>query len=100
MLKPGGRIGFTVWDAPEKAIGFGAIYAAIRSHGSMDVGLPPGPNFFLFSDPEQCKRVLTGAGFQSPSISYVPQAWRVSAPERVYDHILKGSVRAAATLRA
>jgi SAM-dependent methyltransferase len=100
VLKPGGRIGFTVWDAPEKAIGFGAIYAAIRSHGSMDVGLPPGPNFFLFSDPEQCKRVLTGAGFQSPSISYVPQAWRVSAPERVYDHILKGSVRAAATLRA
>lgn len=100
VLKPGGRIAFTVWDAPEKAIGFGAIYAAVRSHGSMDVGLPPGPNFFLFSDPEQCKRVLAGAGFQSPSISYIPQVWRVSAPERVFDHILKGSVRAAATLRA
>jgi SAM-dependent methyltransferase len=100
VLRPGGRFAFTVWDVPEKAIGFGAIYGAIRSHGSMDVGLPPGPNFFLFSDPEQSKRVLAGAGFQSPSISYVPQVWRLSAPERVFDDFLKGSVRASATLRA
>lgn len=100
VLKPGGTIAFTVWDVPEKAIGFGAIYGAIRSHGSMDVGLPPGPNFFLFSDPEQSKRALTDAGFRSPAISHVPQLWRVSAPERVFDDILKGSVRAAATLRA
>ena len=28
VLKPGGRVAFTVWDAPERAIGFGAVYAA------------------------------------------------------------------------
>ena len=99
VLKPGGRFAFTVWDVPDKVIGFGAIYDAIRAHGTMDVGLPVGPHFFLFSDPEQSKRVLTGAGFRSPSISYVPQVWRVSAPERVFDDTLKGSVRASATLR-
>ncbi len=100
VLKPGGRFAFTVWDGPDKAIGFGAIYGAVRSHGTMDVGLPVGPNFFLFSDPEQSTRVLRAAGFHSPSISYVPQVWCVSAPERVFDDTLKGSVRASATLRA
>lgn len=100
VLKPAGRVAFTVWSAPEKAIGFGAIYGAVRAHGSLDVGLPAGPNFFLFSDPEQCRRVLTEAGFHSPSVIEVPQVWRVSAPEEVFDLILRGSVRAAATLRA
>ncbi len=100
VLKPGGRFAFTVWDVPEKAVGFGAVYGAVRSHGSMDVGLPSGPDFQLFSDPEQGKRVLADAGFRTPSISHVAQVWRVSAPERVFDDILMGSVRAAATLRA
>src|SRR5438445_6549655 len=51
VLEPGGRFAFTVWDLPERAVGFGAIYRAVRSHGSMDVGLPPGPSFQQFSDP-------------------------------------------------
>lgn len=100
VLKRGGRIGFTVWDLPEKAIGFGAVYAAIQTHGTMDVGLPADPNFFLFSDPEQSKRVLLDAGFRSPSITHVPQVWRISAPEEVFEDLLQGTVRAAAALRA
>lgn len=39
VLKRGGRVAFTVWDTPERAVGFGAVYAAIRTHGSLDVGL-------------------------------------------------------------
>lgn len=100
VLRPGGRFAFTVWDVPDKAAGFGAIYGAVRMHGSMDVGLPPGPSFQQFSDPEPCKRILADAGFEAPSVSYVAQVWRVSTPERVFDDILTGSVRAAATLRA
>jgi SAM-dependent methyltransferase len=99
VLKPGGRFAFTVWDVPDKVIGFGAIYEGIRAHGTMDVGLPVGPNFFLFSDPAQCQRVLQAAGFSSPSITFVPQVWCVAAPEQVFDATLQGSVRAAATLR-
>ena len=99
VLKPGGRVAFAVWCPPEKTIGFGAIYGAVRVHGSLDVGLPAGPNFFLFSDPEQCRRVLAAAGFASPSVAEIDQVWRVSAPEEVFDIILRGSVRAAAMLR-
>lgn len=100
VLKRSGRIAFTVWDTPERAVGFGAVYAAIRAHGSMDVGLPAGPNFFLFSDPEQSAKALLKAGFISPSCRQVPQVWRVSDPDEVFEVVTKGTVRAAATLRA
>ena len=100
VLTPGGRFGFTVWDAPENAVGIGAIYGAVRAHGSLDVGLPVGPNFFLFSDPERSKRVVTDAGFQGESVIQVPQVWRVSSPDELFGAILNGTVRAGATLRA
>ena len=100
VLRRGGRVAFTVWDIPERAVGFGAPYAAIRAHGSMDIGLPAGPNFFLFSDPEQSGKALSDAGFTSPSFMQVPQMWRVSHPDRVFEILTQGSVRAAATLRA
>jgi len=100
VLKPGGRVAFTVWDVPERAVAFGAVYVAVRAHGSMDIGLPQGPNFFLFSDPEQSTKALVTAGFVSPSFRQVPQVWRVSDPDEVFDVISQGSVRAGATLRA
>lgn len=100
VLKRGGRVAFTVWDVPERAVGFGAVYAAIRAHGSLDVGLPAGPNFFLFSDPEQSTKALLSSGFVSPSFRQVPQVWRVSDPDVIFEAVTEGTVRAAATLRA
>ncbi len=100
VLKPGGRIAFSVWDMPERAVGFGAVYAAIREHGSMDVGLPAGPNFFLFSNAEQSLGALRDAGFSAPTFRQAPQVWRVADPDELFTTITTGTVRAAATLRA
>lgn len=100
VLRAGGRIAFTVWAPPERAVAIGALYAAVRAHGRLDTGLPVGPNFFLFSDPEPCARALTSAGFASPSYREVPQFWRVTDPDDLFDVIARGTVRAAATLRA
>lgn len=100
VLQPGGRIAFSVWDLPERAIAFGAFYAAVRAHGSMDVGLPSGPNFFYFSDPEQSSKALRDAGFNSPSVRRVHQVWRLADPDGLFDRFAGGTVRAAATLRA
>lgn len=100
VLTPGGRFAFTVWDAPERAVGFGAVYAAIRAHGSLDVGLPAGPNFFLFSDPERCRTELLSAGFVAPNVAVLSQVWRVPSSEAAVETILQATVRASATLRA
>jgi ubiquinone/menaquinone biosynthesis C-methylase UbiE len=100
VLRHGGRVAFTVWEMPEHAAALGAFYGAVRTHGSMEVGLPAGPSFFLFSDPEQSTRTLLDAGFVSPACRQVRQLWRVSAPDEVFEAITEGTVRAAATLRA
>ena len=100
VLKAGGRVAFSVWDMPERAIGVGAVYAAIRAHGTMDVGLPPGPNFFLFSDPEQSIKAMRSAGFDSPTVRQAPQVWRIDDPDSLFDKIAGSSVRAGTTLRA
>ncbi|MGE8366313.1 class I SAM-dependent methyltransferase [Cupriavidus sp.] len=100
VLKPGGRVAFTVWDVPERAVGFGALYAAVRAHGTLDVGLPAGPNFFLFSDPDACAKALLGAGFVSPSCRQAPQSWRMATPDQLFEMVAAGTVRASATLRA
>ena len=38
VLAPGGRVAFTVWDQPERAVALGALYGAIREHGSPTSG--------------------------------------------------------------
>jgi ubiquinone/menaquinone biosynthesis C-methylase UbiE len=100
VLKPGGRVAFSVWDHPERAVGHGALYAAIREHGSFDVGLPAGPNFFFFSSPEQSIEALRDAGFDSPTFRTVSQVWRSSDPDGLFAMMATGTVRVAATLRA
>jgi ubiquinone/menaquinone biosynthesis C-methylase UbiE len=100
VLRSAGRIAFTTWDGPQDAKGFGAVYGAIQRHGSLDVGLPAGPNFFLFSDPEQCEQSLAEAGFGSISITKVRQTWELSDADDLFEAVLNGTVRAAATLKA
>ena len=64
VLRPGGRIAFTVWALPEKAIGFGMMLKAIQKHGRTDVPLPPGPPIFRFSEPQESERALNKRGFR------------------------------------
>lgn len=90
---------FTVYDRPENAVGFGVIYQAVAAHGNLDIGLPQGPNFFLFSDPNETKQRLEAVGFSSVSVDIVPQTWTFSTPDMAISAILKGTVRAAATLK-
>jgi ubiquinone/menaquinone biosynthesis C-methylase UbiE len=99
VLKRGGRVAFTVWDVPERAVGFGAVYAAIRAHGSMDVGLPQGPGFFELSNPERSMSALRDAGFAAPVCRAVPQVWRISDPDEVFAVVTHATVRVAAMLR-
>lgn len=100
VLRPGGRFAFAVFDEPGRARGLGAVYDAIRAHGSLDVGLPAGPNYFLFSDPARSAQSLEAAGFVKPTVARVPQTWRVSSSEMIFSTVMHGTVRAAATLRA
>ena len=100
VLRPGGRIAFTVWASPDRAVGFRMVLDAIEKHGRMDVQLPPGPPFFRFSDSDEAERELREAGFVEPRIEEVSQTLHLRAPETPFDVLMRGGVRVAAILRA
>jgi len=100
VLRPGGRYAFTVWDVPERTAGFSIILQSVQMHGDMNVPLPSGPPFFAFSDPNECKRTLTEAGFVNVQTLQVPQVWRVESGDALLTAFRTGAVRTAALLNA
>ncbi|MEZ5650259.1 MAG: methyltransferase domain-containing protein [Burkholderiaceae bacterium] len=100
VLRPGGKVAFSVWDKPARAVGFGAVYSAIGAHGTLAVGLPAGPNFFLLSDPDVAMTMLQEEGFESPTFEQVEQTWTLNEPDALFQAVCSGSVRAAATVAA
>jgi len=100
VLRPGGRVGFTVWAKPDEAVAFGIVLRAVERHGRLDVPLPLGPPFFRFSDSEESRRVLRGLGFEAPEVTVVPQVWRLRSVDTLFEVMREGTVRTAGLLRA
>ena len=99
VLKPGGFFAATVWAKLEENPAFRIVFGAIECLGSK-VELPPAPPYFRFSDVVEAKRVLASAKFIEPQTKLVPQYWRHSSPDALFDAFHEGAVRAAAMLRA
>lgn len=100
VLRPGGRIAFTVWDTADHAIGHGIVLQAVQQYGDLTVPLPAGPSFFRFSDPDEAKRALTAAGFRESVVTHVDQLWCLPSANCLFDVMYYSSVRNAALLRA
>ena len=100
VLRPDGRIGFTVWTTPDTAIGFQIMLRAIENHGDPNVSLPEGPPFFRFSDPVESEQTLRTIGFIDPSITAVQQTWRLSSPDDLFVAFYEGTARTGGLLRA
>jgi SAM-dependent methyltransferase len=100
VLKNGGRVAFTVWDAPERCRGFSIALTAIQKYGDLNVPLPAGPPFFRFSDPDESGRTLQSAGFANVQVIRVSQVWRLPSPDWLFEVLYHASVRNAALLRA
>lgn len=98
VLNSAGRFAYASWYDATKCIAFSMVYDAIRTYGSLDVGLPPGPNFFSCGDLDYATDLLSRAGFTDVSATEVPLVWRVSDPDAMIEAISCGTVRTAAVL--
>jgi SAM-dependent methyltransferase len=99
VLRAGGRFAFTVWAGPDQAVGFGLVLGAVQRHGTTDVPLPEGPAFHRFSDPPECVRALSAAGFERAKVDTVPILWTLTSAEALFDAVSRGGVRTSALLR-
>jgi ubiquinone/menaquinone biosynthesis C-methylase UbiE len=100
VLRSGGKVAFTVWSTPDRAVGFGMVLKAVETYGRLNVPLPPGPPFARFSDWGECERTLRAVGFIEPKISEVSQTLHTRAPETAFHMMLHGGVRMGAMLKA
>src|SRR4029453_5695537 len=100
VIAPGGRYGFTILASPEEAVGFGMVLKAVETFGRTNVGLPEGPPFFRFSNAEECRRVMAGAGFEDIHVRTLPLTWVMPSSDAVFEAVMRGGVRTSAVLRA
>jgi SAM-dependent methyltransferase len=100
VLRAGGRFAFSVWCKPEETVGFGIVLRAVELHGEPRVELPEGPPFFRYSDPDECRRGLLVAGFETANVTKVAQIWRLPAGDGLFNAMKDSTVRTAGLLRA
>lgn len=100
VLVPGGRFAFAVWAPPPLTEGYRIAFAALEKHGDMSVPLPAAPSFFHFADAANSRAALEAAGFADIRVETVPQVWQLSGVDDLFEHLLNGSVRTSALLKA
>lgn len=93
VLRPGGRVAFTAWALPVPGSALAIANACLKAHATLDLGLPEGTPFHRFSEPDECRRVLTVAGFVDVGFRTVPQRWPMAAADALYEGLSRASVR-------
>jgi SAM-dependent methyltransferase len=100
VLRPGGRVGFTVWAPADEAVAFGIVLKAIEQQGNLSVPLPPGPPFFRFSAANECRSSMERVGFREITVTRVPQSWVLGSVDALFTAMLGATVRTGGLLRA
>jgi SAM-dependent methyltransferase len=100
VLRPGGRIAVSVWEAPGDENGFGLLYRSIQQHGNTRVDLPQGPDFFQFGDAGALAKALADTGFVDIDVQALPQYWRLDDADDFITCFADATVRSRGLLAA
>ena len=100
VLKPGGRLGFTIWAHKKENIFIKVLDDAITAHADPNVQLPEGPPYYLFENEDGFRQALGRAGFDAVSMAFrVHQArWHVPSARFVFEAERNAGVRTAGFL--
>ncbi len=99
VLKPQGRIAFSIWQGKGARGGFGWLFEAFDRLGSAEFSLPEGPDAHQFTDEAFARSVLIDAGFHNVTLENVrSQIWLPTA-DGLFDVFDQGAVRAASLLQ-
>ena len=100
VLRPGGRLAFTVWKPPPQTVPFKIVTEAVERHGLLNIGVPPGPPMFRFADPDEAQRALASAGFVDVSFQTLPITLALTEPDSLFQIMLEAGVRTSGLLKA
>lgn len=98
VLKPGGRLAFSVWqDAERSALTY--VFDAIGAHGVPGIALPPGPGASDYADPDRAFPAMEAAGYDDLRLVVVDSRWQIEDPSAPFAFFKDGTVRGGAMLR-
>jgi ubiquinone/menaquinone biosynthesis C-methylase UbiE len=72
VLRPGGRLAFSVWADPNDNPWASLIGSILVVRGLMTPPDPNAPGIFALADPNRVRDLVTGAGFAEPELEAVP----------------------------
>ena len=81
VLRPGGRLVFAVWGAPDRNCWATTIGRTLLALDLMEPPDPLGPGMFVLADPGRLTQLVAGAGFGPPGIVEVEVTWRYDSFE-------------------
>jgi ubiquinone/menaquinone biosynthesis C-methylase UbiE len=71
VLRPGGRLSFSVWGAPERNPWASVPTKALMQHTGAPAPQPHAPGIFAMADPDRVRALLRDAGFGEPRLEEV-----------------------------
>jgi SAM-dependent methyltransferase len=98
VLKPGGRIAFTVWATPAENTAWSLVFDAVARHGDRSAAQTPPPG--ALNETDQCARALEAAGFADRSAEIVRAEWQLRDGRALLAALAAGTVRMAALIGA
>ncbi|WP_422047868.1 class I SAM-dependent methyltransferase [Shimia sp.] len=98
VLRPGGRLAFSIWCGQGSAGALGWLFEAYGRLADTSIKLPDGPDAHQFTDHGLVRETLTTAGFEDITSQDVPSELLVKSPSDIFDVFDKGAVRAAVLL--
>jgi ubiquinone/menaquinone biosynthesis C-methylase UbiE len=94
VARPGGRVGLTTWDAPQRTRFIGALTDAFAGAGaSMPADLPTGPSIFQYSPDREFAKLLLDAGLSEPIVETISFTHHLDDLDEFWADVLAGGVR-------
>jgi SAM-dependent methyltransferase len=94
VLRPGGRVALTTWDAPSRSRMPGVFVDAFQQAGATPPDdVPEGPPLFRFADEAEFAKLLEDAGLTDVDVDQVSFTMTVPDAQALWEGALGGAVR-------
>ena len=100
VLRPGGRLAFTVWTSPDRNPWMAVPMATAAAQGIVEPPDPERPGPFGLGDPHQLRSLVRDAGFSDPQVEEIPFAFHYHDFADFWESLVQLSGRLADGLAA
>jgi SAM-dependent methyltransferase len=87
VLRPGGRLAFSVWGPPDRNPWLLEPTALLVERGLLPVTQPGMPGVFSMADQQRIRSLVTGAGFEDPQIEEAPLSFDFDSYDGYWDFV-------------